>query len=262
MKREHAFTLIELLVVIAIIALLLGILVPGLGKAREYAKNIMCRTNTRSFALATHLYAEENDQNLFAYLSGLYINQLSPYIDEADKVRYCPSTIVRKENPTAGYWGNSKEAWRWVSGVSEPENGSYGLSGWCYSYPPGAAGFVGAEERTEYPWPKYGNIPMPSLVPVFFDCAWVDAWPKHTDTVPVSLDLDDPPGGSDNPVNQHIQRLLLRRHFGITNIAFADGHTEPVQLKNLWNLKWSRKFTPLGREQTRTDGSAIYRNVN
>jgi prepilin-type N-terminal cleavage/methylation domain-containing protein len=263
MKKKNAFTLIELLVVIAIIAMLLAVLVPGLGRAKEYAKNIVCRTNCRSFALATHLYADENDQKFFAYLSGLYINQLSPYIGDVDKVRFCPSTVIHREDPTTGYWGSSREAWRWVAGTPEPENGSYGLSGWCYSYPDSAyGGFVGAAERTDYPWPIYGNITMPSLVPVFFDCAWVDAWPKHTDTIPVTLDLDDPPGGSDNPVNNHIQRLMLRRHFGICNMAFADTHTEPIELKNLWNLKWSRKFDTLGREQTRTDGSAIYRKVN
>ncbi|HPD46813.1 MAG TPA: type II secretion system protein [Anaerohalosphaeraceae bacterium] len=262
MKRKKGFTLIELLVVIAIIAILLAVLVPGLSRAKEYARNIVCRTNCRAFAVATHLYAEAYDQKLFSYEAGLYINLLSPFIGEADKVRYCPSTIIHKENPTATFWGNSREAWRWADGVPEPENGSYGLSGWCYSYPPGSATFVGTVERTEYPWPLYGNIKMPSLVPVFFDCSWVDAWPKHTDTVPADLNLDDPPHGADNPVNEHMRRLMLRRHFGICNIAFADSHTEPVELEKLWNLKWSQKFEPLGRDQTRVDGSAIYRRVN
>ncbi len=262
MKKNTAFTLIELLVVIAIIAMLLAILVPGLKKVREYARNIMCRTNTRSLALATNLYTDENDQTFFAYMSGLYINQLSPYIGTADKVRFCPATKIHKQNPNGGFWGNSSEAWRWTAGTTEPENGSFGLSGWCYSYPGTAGGFVGAAERTEYPWPRYGNIKMPALVPVFFDCAWVDSWPKHTDTIPANLNLDDPGNGSDNPVNNHIRRLMLRRHHGITNIAFADGHTEPVELKDLWNLKWSRKFEPQGMEQTRADGSAIYRLVN
>ena len=260
-KARKAFTLIELLVVVAIVALLLAILVPGLGKAKEYAKNILCRTNCKGLALSTHLYADDNQQKFFAYLSGLYLNQLSPYVGNIDEVRYCPSTIIHKPDPTVGYWGSSKECWRWVAGTPEPENGSYGLSGWCYSYPIPQS-WVGQAETTEYPWPIYGNIRMSSTVPVFFDCAWVDAWPKHTDTIPASLDLDDPPGGTDNPVNQHIQRLMLRRHFGVCNIAFADGHTEPVELKNLWNLKWHQKFEVLGKEQTRADGTPIYRKID
>ena len=261
MKKNTAFTLIELLVVIAIIALLLAILVPGLKKVKEYARNIMCRTNTRSLALATNLYADENDQKFFEYMADLYIHELSPYIGTADKVRFCPSTIIHKDNPNSGYWGNSREAWRWTAGTTEPENGSYGLSGWCYSYP-APFDWVGIDESTIYPWPRYGYIKMPALVPVFFDCAWVDSWPKHTDTIPLTLNLDDPGHGQDWPVDYHIRRLMLRRHHGITNIAFADGHTEPVELKHLWNLKWSRKFVPLGAEQTRVGGSAIYRPVD
>jgi prepilin-type processing-associated H-X9-DG protein len=49
--------LIELLVVIAIIALLIGILLPAIGRARDTAKGLLCQTNIRQVAQATQVYA-------------------------------------------------------------------------------------------------------------------------------------------------------------------------------------------------------------
>ncbi len=57
----HAFTLIELLVVIAIIAVLMGILMPALGRAREQGKRAVCMSHLKQMQLAWHMYADEND---------------------------------------------------------------------------------------------------------------------------------------------------------------------------------------------------------
>ncbi|MCP4197840.1 MAG: type II secretion system protein, partial [Proteobacteria bacterium] len=58
---RSGFTLIELLVVIAIIAVLMGVLIPALRKARESAKRTWCQNSTRSLTLAWVMYAEAND---------------------------------------------------------------------------------------------------------------------------------------------------------------------------------------------------------
>ena len=59
-SRHPGFTLIELLVVIAIIALLVGILLPALGKAREASRLALCLSNTRQISLSMNIYAGNN----------------------------------------------------------------------------------------------------------------------------------------------------------------------------------------------------------
>jgi prepilin-type N-terminal cleavage/methylation domain-containing protein/prepilin-type processing-associated H-X9-DG protein len=100
MGKSRAFTLIELLVVIAIIAILMGILVPALKKARNQAQSSACQANLKNYTFAVQMYAQDNDDS-FCHPGSCYFSKLEQYSGEkGDRwKRWCNGDMYLRVHP-------------------------------------------------------------------------------------------------------------------------------------------------------------------
>ena len=100
---KKAFTLIELLVVVSIISVLVSLLLPALGAAREQAKAVICMSNLTQYGKAFLYYADDNNGFLAPSCQAdggqpWWWNLMAPYLKGGDTINYgfseiysCPS---------------------------------------------------------------------------------------------------------------------------------------------------------------------------
>lgn len=107
MPKSRGFTLIELLVVVAIIALLIGILLPALGHARESGKSAVCLAGQKNLAAAFVMYADDNDDGVVSSWGKVSANDSIPHswVDwpKFPDGRYMGNLALRNATDTEGH---------------------------------------------------------------------------------------------------------------------------------------------------------------
>jgi prepilin-type N-terminal cleavage/methylation domain-containing protein/prepilin-type processing-associated H-X9-DG protein len=247
---HRGFTLIELLVVIAIIAILAGMLLPALARAKTKAQGIACINNGRQMMTAWRLYVDEHQERLPSAWRGpgdwitgdldfnggnssnwdlerdIKKSPLWPYCGGAAGIWKCPadkSTVI----PTSGPF----------KGRPTPRVRSISMNAW----------FNGADASDFGPgfrvYKKFSDLtdPGPTMTWAFVD--------EREDSINDGEFVVGMTGYPDKPAQWKIVDFPASYHGEAAGFAFADGHSEIKKWRDRRTMPVLRRGQSLGLNQ-------------
>jgi len=249
MNKRKGFTLIELLVVIAIIALLMAILMPALNRAKKQAKASACQMNLHQWSQIWAMYCQENDGRFpmdaeVGWPRGNWVVALRPLYETRAGVLLCP--MATKRLPTDATHGSTFNTYIMGTGGlgDRREEGSYGANCWIVNGQPGEPAIQ--QRPVEWNW-KTPDVRGGNKIPVFGDSMWRGGGPFYQNNNPTSIRIAPPDyNGQWVAANHEMKHFAIDRHNGFVNHLFMDWSVRKIGLKELWTLKWHRKYETNG----------------